>query len=184
MFDPFKGIDQNSIISISSENESALVVDPLADLLLSVVAIIIIALIVILPSIPLHPTSTDGLTSSIPGLPQNSGLRLNGRRVEPLVATGQGLTLGESPSEFIPVGRVFLDGNLISKLKRMRDEDETVVLFIEPNGLETAFQFEVIANQYGPKRILQVRVDSDCNYVKSDRLAAYCATAARSFLVH
>lgn len=183
MFDPFKSANQNSIVSVSSENESALVVDPLADLLLSVVAIIIIALIVVLPNIPLHPTLGGSPTSSMPWLPKNSDLRLNGHKVEPLVATGRGLMLGGSLSDFIPVGSIFLDEGLVNKLKRMRDADETVVLFIEPNGLETAFQFEVIANRYGPKRILQVRIDSDCNYIKSDRLAAYCAAAARSFLV-
>jgi hypothetical protein len=174
MFDPLESQNYNCGIFIRPENDSTLAVDPLADLLLSVAAIIIIALIVILPTIPRHPISAGSSTGSIHGLPQNSSFRLDGRKVGPWVATEQGLATGTSPQDVIPVGRILLDEDLVNKLKRMRDAGETLVLFIDPKGLETSFQFEVIANRYGPKRILQVRLDSDCHHAKSERLARYC----------
>jgi hypothetical protein len=179
MFDPLKITNQSLAFSARTENESTLVVDPLADLLLSVAAIIIIALIAILPHISLQPASGRDSASSSSALPINSSFRLEGRTVEPLVATRRGLAIGGSPSGIIPVDRIFLDQDLIDRMKRMRDHDETIVLLIEPDGLETAFQFDVIANRYGPKRMLQVRLDSDCSHAKSERLALYCRGVAR-----
>ncbi len=172
MFDPLRS--RNHVDFVRIGNKSALVSDPLADLLLSVAAIIIIALIAILPHIPRHPVAGNGSASALQGLPTNSKFRLEGRVVAPLVAAQGGLVMGRAPSVTIPVDRILVDESLITRLKRMRDTDEALVLFIEPNGLEAAFQFEVAANRYGPKRIVQVRLASDCSHVKSERLARYC----------
>jgi hypothetical protein len=161
------------------ESELTLVADPLADLLLSAVAIIVLAMIAILPTLPRHFTSQDNPASSIAGFPENSAFRLEGREVEPLVATERGLVIGSRPPRLIPVGRVFFDESLIVTLERMRRMDEIIVLFIEPDGFETAFQFEVIANLHGPKRMRQVRLDSECSHAKSDRLALHCGDVAR-----
>ena len=154
------------------------VADPLADLLLSAVAIIVLAMIAILPTLPRHFTSQDNPkdnpTSSVPGFPENSTFRLEGREVEPLVATERGLVIGGRPRRVIPVDRVFFDESLVATLERMRRMDETVVLLIEPNGLETAFQFEVVANLHGPKRMRQIRLDSECGHLNSEHRAPHC----------
>jgi hypothetical protein len=150
------------------------VADPLADLLLSAVAIIVLAMIAILPTLPRHLASQDHPASSMPGFPEDSRFRIEGREVEPLVATERGLVIGSRPSRLIPVGRVFFDASLIVTLERMRSMGEIVVLLIEPNGFETAFQFEVIANLHGPKRMRQIRLDSECSHAKSEQLALHC----------
>jgi hypothetical protein len=160
------------------ESEFTPVADPLADLLLSAVAIIVLAMIAILPTLPRHFTSPDNPNhnpaNSVPGFPENSSFRLEGREVEPLVATERGLVIGGRPPRVIPVGRVFFDESLVATLERMRRLDETAVLLIEPNGLETAFQFEVVANRYGPKRMRQIRLDSECSHLNSEHRAPQC----------
>jgi hypothetical protein len=160
------------------ESELTPVADPLADLLLSAVAIIVLAMIAILPTLPRHYTPQDNpkenQTSSVPGFPESSSFRLEGREVEPLVATERGLVIASQPRRLIPVGRVFFDDGLIATLERMRSLGETIVLLIEPNGFETAFQFEVMANLHGPKRMRQIRLDSECSQEKSEHLALNC----------
>jgi hypothetical protein len=176
MFDPLPSAAP--VFPARPESEFTPVADPLADLLLSAVAIIVLAMIAILPTLPRHFTSQDSPkdnpANSVPGFPQNSSFRLEGREVEPLVATERGLIIGGRPGRVIPVGRVFFDEGLVATLERMRRLDETVVLLIEPDGFETAFQFEVIANRHGPRRMRQIRLDSECGYGRSEPLASYC----------
>jgi hypothetical protein len=176
MFDPLTSAAP--IFPPRPESELTPVADPLADLLLSAVAIIVLAMIAILPTLPRHFTSQDNLkgnpTSSVAGFPENSRFRLDGREVEPWVASERGLVIGGRPPRVIPVGRVFFDEGLIETLERMRRLDETIVLLIEPNGFETAFQFEGIANLHGPKRMRQIRLESECSHPTAEHLALNC----------
>jgi hypothetical protein len=175
MFDLLRSADP--VFPPRPESEFTPVADPLADLLLSAVAIIVLAMIAILPTLPRHFTSQDNSSNpanSVQGFPDNSRFRLEGREVEPLVATERGLVIGGRPARMIPVGRIFFDESLVATLERMRRLDQTVVLLIEPNGLETAFQFEVVANRHGPKRMRQIRLDSDCSPLNSEHRAPHC----------
>jgi hypothetical protein len=161
------------------DGELGPVADPLADLLLSAVAIIVLAMIAILPTLPRHTTSQGDPASSIGGFPHDSSFRINGRAIEPLVATAEGLVIAGRPVRLIPVGGIFFDKGLVATLEQMRGMDETVVLLIEPNGFETAFQFEVIASQHGPKRMRQIRLDSGCSHLKSEQLLLNCGGSGR-----
>jgi hypothetical protein len=178
MFDP--RTSAGPVFPPRPESELTPVADPLADLLLSAVAIIVLAMIAILPTLPRHFTPQDkdnpkdNPTSSVPGFPANSSFRLEGREVEPLVASERGLVIGGRPPRVIPVGRVFFDESLIETLERMRRMDETIVLLIEPNGFETAFQFEGIANLHGPRRMRQIRLESNCSHPKSEQFVLDC----------
>jgi hypothetical protein len=157
------------------ENEPTLIADPLADLLLSVAAIIVLVVIAILPTIPRHPSANaDGAR-----LLKESNFRFEGRSVDPILATEQGLVVGPSPTRVIPVSQIFFDTELVAMLGRMRSANATIVLLIESNGLEAAFQFEVIANRYGPKRIHQIRLESGCNVTKDRRTARNCGDLVR-----
>jgi len=138
------------------ESEAAPIADPLTDLLLSVAAIIVLAVIAILPTISRHPGSHHDRVA----------FRLEGRAVYPFVAIEQGLIIGAEPSRIIPVDRIFFDDGLIPILERMRATGETIVLLVEPNGFEPAIQFEVIANRHGPGRIHQVRLESPCDMTR------------------
>src|SRR5262249_13114765 len=155
MFDPPPGT--NSGIGVhEQEGDAAPIADPFADLLLSVAAVIVLTVIAILPTIPRHSPSHD----------DRVGFRLEGRAVHPFVAVERGLIVGEASSRMVPVDRIFFDEGLVATLERMRTDGEAIVLLIEPNGFEPAFQFEVIANRHGPERMHQVRLESECSMTR------------------
>jgi hypothetical protein len=138
------------------ESEAAPIADPLADLLLSVAAIIVLAVIAILPTMTRHAGSHHDRVE----------FRLERRTVYPFVAIERGLIVGEAPSRVIPVDRIFFDEGLVSILERMRTAGEAVVLLVEPNGFEPAIQFEVIANRHGPVKMHQIRLESECSMTR------------------
>jgi hypothetical protein len=138
------------------ESEAAPIADPLADLLLSVAAIIVLAVIAILPTMTRRAGSHHDRVE----------FRLEGRAVYPFVATERGLIVGEAPSRVIPVDRIFFDEGLVLVLERIRTAGEAVVLLVEPNGFEPAIQFEVIANRHGPVRMHQIRLESECSMTR------------------
>jgi hypothetical protein len=168
MFDAFSNANPFSSIS-REESEPTHIADPLADLLLSVAAIIVLAVIAILPTIPGHSTLRDDQSRSIGTVPDKAGFRLQGVAVDPFVAIGQGLVVGPDSSRVIPVDRIFFDEGLVATLQRMRDAGESVVLLVDRNGFETAFQFEVMVNRHGPKVMHQVRLEAECSVEQSCR---------------
>jgi hypothetical protein len=173
MFDPLARA--SPVFPRRPDGELTPVADPLADLLLSAVAIIVLAMIAIIPTLPRHHTSQGDPQHSIGGFPADSSFRMQGREVEPLVATAAGLMIASRPARLIPVGSIFFDQGLVATLERMRRADETIVLLIEPDGFETAFQFEVIANRHGPKRMRQLRLEAECRPATSEQLPLDCA---------
>jgi hypothetical protein len=153
------------------DNEPAHVADPLADLLLSAAAIVVIAVIAVLPIMPRHSTLQREPSRA---LQNNMVFRLGDREVEPFIATERGLIVGRSSPRMIPVDKIFFDQALPGILQEMRKADETVVVLIEPNGFETAFQLEAIASRHGPGRMRQVRHDSECRFARMERVASPC----------
>jgi hypothetical protein len=158
------------------EYEPAYVADPLADLLLSAAAIIVIAVIAVLPILPRHSMPQR---DSPRALQNNVVFRIGDREVDPFIATEHGLIVGRSSSQMIPVDKIFFDEALPRILEGMRNADAAVVLLIEPNGFETAFQFEAIASRHGPRQMRQVRVDSECQFAKMERVASECGELLR-----
>jgi hypothetical protein len=146
-----------------------LTVDPLADLLFSLVAIVILAVIVLIPAILSHPLQ------ALPGVPQKPAFRLNGQEVEPWIAAKQGLLIGPAHRDLVPYDRILDDNQLAAKLERLRAAGERLLLIIEPDGLETAFLFESALSLHGPRTIHQIRLDSACRSPRSRR-AKVCAS--------
>ncbi|QOZ76328.1 hypothetical protein XH83_13250 [Bradyrhizobium sp. CCBAU 53351] len=144
------------------EFDPVLAGDPLADLLLSVAAIIVLAVLAILPSLPQRDASTAEAEVEF---------QLDGRRVTPWLATAAGLAIDAPPTTLIPLDRMFLDQTLAATLQGMQRTSEPLVLFIAPGGSEAAFQLEVIASRHGIRRIRQVRLDSGCERT----IALHCA---------
>lgn len=135
------------------EFDPVLASDPLADLLLSVAAIIVLAVLAILPSLPQRTASaTEAQT----------GFQLDGRRVTPWLATSAGLAIDSSPTNLVPLDRMFSDQTLAAALQGMQPANEPLVLFIAPDGSEAAFQFEAIASRHGVRQIRQVRLEPGC----------------------
>jgi hypothetical protein len=140
-------------------------------LLLSAAAIIVIAVIAVLPIMPRHSIPQRDQSRA---LQNNVVFRLGDRKVEPFIATERGLIVGRSSPRMIPVDKIFFDQALPGILEEMRKADEAVVVLIEPNGFETAFQLEAIASRHGPGRMRQVRIDSKCQFAKIEPVASHC----------
>ena len=103
------------------EYEPAHVADPLADLLLSAAAIIVIAVIAVLPIMPRHSMPQRDLSHGF----QNSVVfQVGDRKVDPFIATEQGLIVGRSSSRMIPVDKIFFDEALPGVLEEMRKAKE------------------------------------------------------------
>lgn len=156
------------------EDEAPPVADPLADLLLSVAAVIILGVIAILPTIPRQASRVD----RVQAFSQDWHFKAENRTVRPFFATRQGLLVGAS-SSLVPVERIFFDESLVATLEQMRRTDEPIVIFIEPGGHEAAFQFEVMASRYGSKMMRQVRLDSECSFAAPARIGRFCSELLR-----
>lgn len=165
----------NLLVSRES-NEPAHAADPLADLLLSAAAIIVIAVIAVLPILPRQSMPQRDSSRT---LQNNVVFRLGDREVDPFIATERGLIVGRSPSRMIPVDKIFFDQALPGILEEMRKADDAVIVLIEPNGLETAFQLEAIASRHGPERMRQIRIDSECQFARMGRVASHCGDLLR-----
>src|SRR5262245_6027943 len=109
----------------------------------------------------------------------NVVFRLGDREVEPFIATERGLIVGRSSPRMIPVDKIFFNQALPGILEEMRKADEPVVLLIESNGFETAFQLEAIASRHGPARMRQIRIDSECQFARMERVASHCGDLLR-----
>ena len=158
--------------------EPVLAFDPLADLLFGVAAILVLAVVVILPTIRPDGTLRDRSTRR---MMQNTELRLDGKAVAPLVAAADGLQLPARAGQaaaVIPLDRILDDAELVGRLEQMRGSGEPLVLLIDGDGLEAAFQFEAVAALYGPPRIRQIRLDADCRFARSQAAARLCDTTA------
>jgi hypothetical protein len=176
MFEVFPNWDYAGVDP--QQHETTHIADPLADLLLSVAAIIVLLVIAIFPTLSHRAASKAFLASPGDSSRQMPRFLLQGREIEPFVATEQGLLVGRSARRTIPVDSVFVDGDLVAMLERMRDADEALVLLIESNGLEAAFQFEVVANRHGPREMRQIRLDPGCRFPQADLTEVECHNLA------
>jgi hypothetical protein len=145
-------------------NETApLAVDPLADLLFNMVAIIVIAVIVILPTV-----------DATPGVRAPSGFKLDGRSAQTLVATAAGVRLGAGASQLVALRQVLSDEDLARRLERIRDQGDPLLVLIEPDGMEAAFLLETVVSDHGPVQFHQVRLDRACAFANSEQGRAIC----------
>ncbi len=151
--------------SIDRSAVTPLAVDPLADLLFNLVAIIVIAVIVILPTVDITrkvrtPTSVE--------------FKIDGRTAKTLVATSEGIRSGAGASEFVALNHILDDEQFAMRLDRMRNRNDVLLVLIEPDGLEAAFLFESVASVHGPAQFRQVRLDFACTYARSAHGAEIC----------
>lgn len=167
--------------SFSSNDVGAtLFTDPLSDLLLSVAAIIVLAVIVVLPAVRTASDTPDNNPASRP--PGDTVLTLRGQAIEPFFATQHGLRMNAPPGNIVPVDQILDDRQLAEKLRYMRDAGEPLLLIIEPDGFEAAFLFEATASLNGPKRSWQIRLDTACTDEKSKPFKPFCSSLASSRL--
>ncbi len=144
--------------SIDQSAVTPLAVDPLADLLFNMVAIIVIAVIVILPTAVMMPPSHRIASTEF---------TIDGRKAQPLVATADGIRFGASPADIVSIARILDDESLAARLDGIRERGDPLLLLIAPDGMEAAFLIETVASRHGPAQLYQVRLDGGCAYAKS-----------------
>lgn len=131
------------------DDEAALRIDPFADLLFTLVATVMPAVLLLLPAAQDAP-------APLPDRP----IRIEGRPAALYVARADGLRLGGPEARLVPLDAIPDDLPL-----RARLADAAVgplLLLVEPEGGEAAFLFEGVLARAGVARIRQVRIAPTC----------------------
>lgn len=117
--------------------------DPLADLLLGLIAIVV-------PLVGLLLASGAGSGKTGAGTPEPGEMLV-------IAAAADGLHL-PSDGSHVPRDRILDDAALAARLLRSRDGGPPILLRIETDGLESAFLFDAVAARHGPPTIRQQRI--------------------------
>ncbi|WP_298958107.1 hypothetical protein [uncultured Methylobacterium sp.] len=140
--------------------------DPVADLLFAVTAALLPAILILLPAVQLavrRPASPDGI-------------RVEGRPAETVVARAAGLRLPDGRS--VALDRIPDDPGTRALLARLREDDGTLLVVVEPDGLESAFVLEPLLAAHGPGRVAQLRATEPCAASREPALARACTGSA------
>lgn len=145
-------------------------VNPMADLLFSIAAVFMLAVLLMLP---LSHAAPRFAATAIPG-DAGAKLHIGAEPVTAFLADPAGLML--SDGRRIDNAALADDARLKDQLRSLRERRERLMLVIAPGGEETAFQFEVQMAEYGPQTIRQIRLNSPCASV--ERLPVCLAAGA------
>ena len=165
-------------------DENQALADPLGDLLLSVAAILMLAIILILPlsahlpsrTIEQAPSSEAASSEDIAAKQVDELWRLR----EPIIllANKDGLRFGAAPLDYISVDGILNEQSLSNKYRDLEPSDRSTILFIEPDGFESAFLFEAIARHFIGVKITQIRLRRRCDALRSFKLKRLCSFGA------
>lgn len=158
------------------DEEAAL--DPLADLLFGLVAIIVPAVALMLPLISAAAGRVPARDPQAAVAFVSGELKVDGAPATSILASAAGVRIRDGGDEFVELARILDDERLAGALRRLRTAGKPVLLLIEPDGQEAAFLFEAVAAAHGPDRILQVRVDPACAFVRGPDMVARCVSRA------
>jgi hypothetical protein len=148
--------------------------DPLSDLLFGLVAIVIPAVALMLPLIRMAADSVPARDGQASVSFASGELTFEGGVGASFFATGEGLRIPGEGNRTVQVDRLLDDRQLAALLRRLKERSEALLLLIEPEGQETAFLFEAVAAVHGPPRMLQVRLDPACAFVRNPDLFRQC----------
>jgi hypothetical protein len=158
------------------EPATVLSFDPLADMMLSLAAIVVVALLALLPLLPARPAAPRQEQTAAAKPDEFS---IDGLPLTPFIATPRGILHGPTAAELVPLDRILDDRALAADLARHRSTGIRVALLIHPNGSEAAFLFETVAYAYGPAAIRQIRLNPGCAYPLASAVARFCVEAPR-----
>ncbi len=153
--------------------------DTLADLMLGLVAVVLLAVIILVPLADFagkaKPAHHARLMREINEIP----MTLNGREAISFVATRTGLLLSDGSGKRFG-NRAVIDGpELGALLDRLHNTGKAVLLFIEPGGHDSAFHFESRLAREGHTEFAMVRVDPRCRFASEVSAARYCSQEQR-----
>jgi hypothetical protein len=153
-----------------SEDGPAFVFDPLADLFFSVVAIVVLAVIIILPTVRLQAFQAK------PDSPPN--FEIDGRTATAIRATAAGLILGSTGETRVALDAIGDDAVLTATLGRTVQAGAPLVVLVEPDGDEADFQLEPMLARAGVKSVTKVRLDPSCDHMRQRTETASCRVLA------
>lgn len=146
-------------------------VDPLADLLFTLIAAVLPAILLLAPTLqrtrPLPPPPIETSADKAQAVAVK-------RRVAVIIAGADGLHLPGQPDRNVGLDHIGEDAGLLDLLDRARMASTPLRLLVEPDGLESAFLFEPVAAAHGPAKLELVRADETCARTHSQFLAAAC----------
>lgn len=152
-----------------AEDDGAAPVDPFADLLFTLIAAVLPAILVLLPA--MHLSRAIPAAAPEPPAPE---VLVRGSRARPIIAGAEGLRLTGAGDRLVPLDAVPDDPGLRTELARIGRDGEPLLLIVEPEGLESAFLLEPVAALHGPRAMVQVRAAESCAATRDPRLARAC----------
>jgi hypothetical protein len=160
------------------DDDEAAAVDPMADLFFTLVALILPAILLMLPVVGLASGTFPEPSRRAAEALLTADLRVGGLPPAAFVASAEGLTIGGDVPRLITVDALFGDAVIANALAAARNAGAPVLLLVEPGGEESAFLFDSLAAEHGPPAITQVRLDDRCAFARSAPVADACAGRA------
>ena len=142
-----------------SEPGGELAAEPLADLMFTMIATVLLLLIAMFPS---HSSNSDSAASDDAASLGRAPIVINHRRAAALVASQAGIELPQQGAAMISIDSLSEDAHLRSFLENLRKADAPLVVIVGKEGLESSFELEGVLAAYGPQTIYQVRLDREC----------------------
>ncbi|GJD91434.1 hypothetical protein BHAOGJBA_4982 [Methylobacterium hispanicum] len=149
-------------------------IDPFADLLFALIAMVLPAILVLLPALHLGAVRRPAAEAA-PTTPPSPAVTVGGHPAATIVAEAGGLRLASAGNRRIPLDAVPDDRALRDALAALRAAETPLLVLIEPAGLEAAFLLEPVAAAHGPVRIAQLRTATPCAEARDPALARACA---------
>lgn len=165
-------------IELAAEPEDGTAIDPLADLLFTLIAAVLPAIFLLAPL--LRAPSLGEAREVRPAAaraPAPVEVRVDGRGAATVVAGAGGLRLMGEGGRPVGLDAIADDPGLIGLLDRLRADDRPLLLVVEPDGLESAFLFEPVLAAHGPRDLREVRATDTCAATRDAALAAACRPA-------
>lgn len=129
-------------------DQDATTIDPLADLMIGVAALFLVAAVVVAPEMARGVKAEAGAGISAAA---RSTWQLDGKAVHPFTATRDGVVLPER--RFIPLAGLLADPGLPASI----DAAKPMLLVIEAGGEDAAFFLEALAAKQGQPDLAIIR---------------------------
>jgi len=126
--------------------------DPLADLMFTMIAVVLLALIVLLPFVgaPARPLPVADRA-------HRNRVVIGGKKAIVLFARVDGLRWGSATAQSVALEAIPNAPSLDRLLRRVRGAGSPLVVSIGPRGSEAAFELEPALARSGPKIVYQIR---------------------------
>lgn len=151
-------------------------VDPLADLLFTLIAAVLPAILLLAPSLERANRAIDQSAETAHAAEARATtVTVEGRPAHVIVAEAAGLRVpGREP---VPLDAIPDDADLRRRLVAWRNGGEPLLLVVEPDGFESAFLLEPVLAASGLEAVEELRAPETCSVAHAAALKAACAAA-------